>query len=140
MATTGQRLLAQGAPLTLTDGRMVNVRYDMRALVLIEQHFGSTTAMAVELSDPTGRKFTALVHALACGLTHEGLDYDALLDLLHPSQVDAYDEAMEKAWDEAFPPAEEPDPNLSGEANSPGSVGTETPRSTSDAPMVSSGV
>ena len=141
VATQGTRLLAQGAPLTLTDGRTVNVRYDMRALVLIEQHFGSTTAMAVELSDPTGKKFTALIHALACGLTHEGLDYDALLDLLHPSQVEEYDQAMEAAWDEAFPPAEEPDPNLAGETqSSPGSDGIGTPPSTSVAAMASSGV
>lgn len=135
VATQGTRLLAQGAPLTLTDGRTVHVRYDMRALVLIEQHFGSTTHMAVQLSDPAGKKFTALVHALACGLTREGLDYDALLDLLHPSDVDSYDEAMEAAWNEAFPESDdesagEPDPNPRGEQGSPGNDGSTASSST----------
>ena len=141
VATQGTRLLAQGAPLTLTDGRTVHVRFGMRALAQIEQHFGSITHMTVELNKPSGKKFTAAVHVLAAGLGHEdGLDYDTLLDLLHPAQMDAYDQALEAAWDEAFPPDEkESDPNPQGEENSPGASGSGSSSPTLAAVSASSG-
>lgn len=140
-ATPAQRLLAQGAPITLADGREARVRFDFRALVLVEEQFGSIVAMAQRLNDPKDKKYSFFAKALACALHREdGLDEDALIDLLDPAQMSDYDEALQIAWEQAFPKPAESDPNPDGETtDSPGSSTTTAPPSASVAAMASSG-
>lgn len=110
----------------------------MRAVVIIEEQFDSLGEMALQLNSPTGPKYTALVKTFAAGLAHEGLTYDELLDLLDPAEVDAYDAALNEAFEQAFPQVAE-DPNPEGEKNSPGQTGTSSPRSATAAQKKRSG-
>ena len=138
---TAQRLYAEGAPFKLADGREVRARFDMRTLMLVEEQFGSTVAMAQRLNDPQEKKYTWFTKALACALHHEdGIDEDTLVDLLDPRDMKTYDEALTSAWEQAFPePKAGADPNLNGEKNSPGSSTTTPPQSASPVQTVSSG-
>ena len=103
MTTEAQRLVASGIPLTLTDGRTVTLRYDMRALVEIEKAFGSLDKMQDALGEGAP-VLTSTVKVLAAGLTREGFTADSLVDLLDVSKLAEYAEKMQEALAEAFPP------------------------------------
>lgn len=143
----GTRLLAQGEPLTLTDGRQVSIRYGMRSLLELERRFGGLAAVQGAISqDGTGPMIEPSLQLISCGLLHEHdgngapLTPDRLAELL---PADGYQRAVEtaaKAMHEAFPTPAQGE-LASGAANgSPGPSGT-TPRpSSSDAPTTSGGV
>lgn len=135
-ASQAERLLAQGAPLTLTDGREVRVRFDMRALVLAEKEFGSIEGMAQALN-ADDVKFTTYVRVLECALSRD-VSHDELLDVL-PTDMVALDRVIADAFEEAFPSAKASDPNLPGEENSPGLNGSTPPQSPLAAAMISGG-
>lgn len=108
MTTESDRILAAGIPLTLADGREVRVRYSMRSLKRMEDHYGSTEAplrLAQGLFDGSTKcQFTTIVSLLAFGLLHEeGLTEDALDDLTEPRRRHEYVSIVADAIGEALP-------------------------------------
>lgn len=104
MATTSDadRLLAEGVPLTLTDGREVYLRYGMRALKMLEDKFGSLEVAQNALGGG-GKMIGPLMDLLSAGLAHEGISADELLDLVDPYSLEKYTELLIAAFDQAFP-------------------------------------
>lgn len=133
----GTKIAAQGAKLTLTDGRVVAVRFGMRELSRLEDTFGSMQGVQAALTDAP---FGSLVKALAIGTQREGVTLDALWDLLEPAMYVEYGRIIDAALSEAFPDEagsgnDQADPTSA----SPGGTTTTSPSSSSAAPSGSSG-
>lgn len=145
--TDGSRLLAAGHPITLIDGRSVNVRFGFRGLLMLEEQFGSLGSVqniirTDEQGNIVGKAFDPLARLVAAGLAHEGLSYDDLLDLLDPRFLTEYMEAVGKAIEEGLPAPAASGADV-GKANgrngSPGKTSTSSGPSASAAPTTSSG-
>jgi hypothetical protein len=105
-----ERLLAEGTEVTLLNGRKARLRYGMRAIKILEDEFGSVSAIqdhmeTDEEGNATGKVFTALWALLRAGLLDEKLSDEELDQLVDPTQVQAYMNAVEKAFTQAFPQA-----------------------------------
>lgn len=157
--TPARRLRATGHPITLTDGRTVQVRYGMASIVELEDRFGSLGGVqdAMNALDAGAKVFGSMMDLLACGLLYAGLVPTAagelptvgqvrqvLLahDLVDPADLTDYMEALGRAFTEAFP-----DPGGAvGEAAgatvtppAPGPTGGTTPPASSDVTQTPSG-
>lgn len=151
MTTDAARLAAAGVPLTLANGRTVNLRYGFRGLVALEDEFGGIAAVETAISgDMTGPALRPLAKALACGLggEHDGqgqpLTAERLVndELLTPLAIKDYAEAFRAALQQAFPPAADaPATDATTPAADPsrGQTGTTSAPSPSDGPTPSSG-
>lgn len=106
--TDADRLAAEGQPLSLADGRTVHVKYTLRSLRAIEKRWGSLRAVDTLIptddeGQPVGEIIDPLTELLACGLLHEGISADDLLDLIHPAQIQAAFEVAAVALAEGMP-------------------------------------
>lgn len=106
--TDGSRLLAAGHPVTLIDGRSVNVRFGFRGLLMLEEHFGSLSAVqnVIETDgegNVIGKAFEPVARLISAGLVSEGISYDQALDLLDPRHLAEYVVAVGAALTEALP-------------------------------------
>lgn len=150
MATESDRILAAGVPLTLAGGRAVTLRYTMRSLKELEDHFGSlgdaidglnATRVGVGGEPPTNRRYiSTTVPFLAAGLAHEGITEKALYDdgLLDLHELKTgYFSAVAEALDQAFPAPGSPGKDEAAEESS--GDGSTTPPPPSDAATGSSG-
>jgi hypothetical protein len=145
MTTDSDRLLAAGAfPVTLSDGRTLNLRYTMRSLKMIEDTIGTLDLRRGMRED--GKQVNTIVPALAAGLIHEDISLEEMWDLADPMHLAEYAPVILDAIDEAFPPAEVLDgPKKSaGKANgsrsrSRGKSGTSSRPSASGEPTKPSG-
>lgn len=144
--TDGSRLLAAGHPITLADGRSVNVRFGFRGLLMLEEHFGSLTAVqgVIQTDDEgnvTGKAFEPVARLITAGLASEGIDYEQALDLLDPRQLAEYVIAVGAALEEALPapPSGADAGKATGRNGSRGKTSTSSAPSASAAPMSSSG-
>lgn len=147
-AALAARLARVGVPITLIDGRTVNVAYGFAGLRKIEAaHGGLQPVLEMLKGGADATIFTALADILAAGLVHENIDGeqlsspDVLADWLDPTQIGPYGEAIGQAFALSFPASTG---NAKGEtatetANSPGTSGTTSAPSGTDAPMMSSG-
>lgn len=121
------RLLAEGIPLVLADGRSVALRYTMRSLKVIEDAYGSLDAVDQAMGS---KRIGSLATILAAGLLHEDISADALLDLLDTHHIDDYATAMGTALDQALPAPETAAAGKADRANaSNGSTSTTSPPS-----------
>ena len=149
MSSDADRILAEGVPIRLLDGRTPHLRYSMLSLKRLEDIFGSLEEADEALQ--SGKVITALVHWLACGLLHEKLDekaLDALLDVRRTA-LREYTAAIRQAAAQALgdqletEPEQGPAPNLQAEEvpGSPltGEPGTSSAPSFSDEVMLPSG-
>lgn len=141
--TEGTRLLAQGRPITLVDGSTVHLRYGLHALALLEQEFGTLTAMyrVVTAKGSERQAYSYLGRMLAAGLWHAveggrelsvGELVSALDARLDPKRMSEYEDAIVLALGDAFPDAPasaEPVPNgtgprARGTSRGPGTTGS----------------
>ena len=137
------KLVAEGKPLTLTDGSVVQIKYGMRSLLELERRFGGLSQIQTAISDDgTGKMVEPSLQLLSCGLLHahdaQGapLTVDKLADLLAPADFQEAVQTAAAAMSEAFPtPAAAP----AAPEPSPGAPGTTAPPSPSAEPTSSSG-
>lgn len=142
--TDADRILGTGVTIKLADGRSVTLRYSMLGIRDVDAHFGSITAMFAAINGTlTTPVAEPLAHAIAAGLRHRNAEVkvnaDDLIeqDLLDTTQLETYIEAVVEAMMQAFPPLrrqiealeQQPTPP----AGSPGTSGTTSPPSPSDA-------
>lgn len=146
--TAGKRLRAAGIPIVLLDGEAHVVRFDMAALVALEEQFGSLGAVQDLLTNLDEHKavFGPMLDLLAAGLANEGMTRQRLLseELVDAADLDAVATAVGKAFAQAFPDAAKK--VASGEAEAatptppaPGTTGTTSGPSPSDDATPSSG-
>lgn len=140
-ATQSDRLLAAGTEVRLTD-RTVTLRYSMRSLKEMEDHFGSVADAHVALqglfTGANPKTVSTVIPFLAAGLCHEGLSEDALYDLTVYSEIAHYLDAIAEGIDQAFPPPLEGPGKSDAASSSPGTAST-TPPPTSDVTTNGSG-
>ncbi len=145
----GAQLAARGRPLPLLNGSTLTLRYDFSALLAIEERFGGIGIMQERMSDRglRGPVLTTTLELLVCGLRHtpgpNGVPWtvERLAPLLDPARIGEYSEAAGAALAEAFPTTA-PTPTTTtadGNGASPGTTGTTSAPSSSDAAMSSSG-
>lgn len=136
VVSDSDRLLAEGVPVELIDGRTLRLRFDFRALKKVEDRLGSLSALTAAIARGTSARWFEAVHvAMAAGLEHAGVTYDELESLLDTRQSFAYRDAIDEALAQAFP---RPDP--SGKASvptsdSPGETSTAQPATSEPAPI-----
>lgn len=144
------RLLAEGAPITLSDGRVVYLRYGMRAIKTLEDRFGSTEAIDEALKQMTSLKGKALTHIsdfVAAGLIHqpilnggdEPVSREQLDDLLDTRNLRDYALGIDLALGQAFGVNEENEKQGKARKASPGANGISSPPSATDAATKPSG-
>lgn len=143
------RIAGQGEKITLADGRTLRVRYPMKAMLAIEERWGSINAIQAlvgidEKGAAVGKVFGPLIDLLEIGLAHENLGRDELLDLTDPAQLNSYWEAVGRALHQALPDAGEAAARGNGQgelttSSSPGPTFTTPPPSPSAGPTPNSG-
>jgi hypothetical protein len=144
------RILAEGAPITLSDGRAVRLKYGMRALKRLEDTYGSTIAIDTAVQDvlnAKGKLLTTLSTLMLAGLMHEPplngegtLTEDAIEELFDLKRVGEYALAVSNAFQQAFGFDEEPvKAKGKAKAASPGPTGTDSQSSPAHAPKPTSG-
>lgn len=95
-------ILAPGRSITLVNGNTITIRYGFNALGILEDEFGSVDGLFKALADGAkGRLFKSLAVALWAGTSRQ-LTKEAFADLLDPTQLAAYSEAMNGALAQAF--------------------------------------
>jgi len=100
---------ADGAKITLTSGSVMQIKYDMAALIEVEKEHGSVTALYEKLKEgDKGPIFGTLAHALWAG-TNRKMPFEAFVNLLSTHSIEEYSNAFAEAIQEAFPVAEESD-------------------------------
>lgn len=144
MPTDADRLLADGIPVTFSDG-VHHLRFTMRSLKMLEDTFGGVEAVGTYLAGVVDGSATKrvgpLMDLLAAGLAHEHLTSDEVLDLAESFRFHAYLEACIDGINLAFPAASEDD--QAGEApageSSTGAASTSSPPSAMAAATATSG-
>lgn len=117
MATDGEKLLAEGATVTLKDGVPRRLVLDMEALVVIEARMGSLSAYQEGLLYGfKGKAVTSILAGLVAGFRHlEGkaaISPARVAELMEYPKLQEYLTALDDAWDaDVAPPAA----NASGE-------------------------
>lgn len=106
-----QKLVSKGVNITLADGRTLDLRYGMAALVELEETFGSLEGVGSAFQSVAGgggKVFTSVLGLLAAGLAHHGITRATLLrdDLLAVDRLQEYANAANEAFDRAFPTVE----------------------------------
>lgn len=144
---TGRQLVGEGRPITLADGTEVHIKMDNRAMVKIEELFGSYNDCREQMrSGVKGNVFTAINKAVFCGLQHDEQwrkEWAKVLDLLDQNRVvDEYYEAILEAFTDAFPPVAQEEvteqPSAAVTDESPGPTSPIKPADTSELASTSS--
>lgn len=139
MTTDSDRLLAEGSPLILSDGRTVHVRFTMRSLKALEDAFGDFDTVQKTLTSTTGAKVGPMIEVLAAGLIHEGLTADDLYDLTSPGALQSYVAVISDALEQAFPDPTGEVPKVGSADGSRGVTSTTSPPFATAAPTSISG-
>lgn len=107
--STGQQLVSEGRPITLASGEVVHLRITNRAMVKIEELFGSYAAF--QLGMRAGAEtpiWTSITKGVWCALQYDPEwrnDWAKVLDALDPARfLGEYQDALLDAILEAFPP------------------------------------
>ncbi len=126
-----QRLRAQGAEITLKDGRTVRLVFGWHSLAELEQKYGSLDAWGEAFDGGfKARGWTATFDGVLAAGLHLGMDGDlpALLDFHRKT---AYRLAVAAAYAEAWPApetsVETEQGKVDGASGSPGAPGTTLP-------------
>lgn len=137
MPSDSDRILAEGVPIELIDGRKVSLRFTMRSLKMLEDAFGNLDAADQALA--SDKVVNGLTTWLAAGLVHEGITQDELLDVLRTDRpaLSEYGAAIRSAAAQAM--GESSGPKAKGRSRSTGRGGTTPPPLSSVEPMTSSG-
>jgi hypothetical protein len=111
-ATDSDRILAAGVPVTLADGVERTVRFSMRSLKAIEDHFGSLEDGLTALSGVfpkegkparNRKRIGTVVPFLAAGLIDSGVAAPAVWDLVAFADLNTYLDVVAEALDQALP-------------------------------------
>lgn len=148
-STTAEKILGPGVALTLPDGRSVTLRYGMRGIAALDEHFGGIGPMFDQLQQGLhGPLAVPLCQAVAAGLLHKNaghrLTCDDLLEELDPTCFEEYSEAVVEAVMQAFPQlrraVEEVQASLRTDPAplSDGTTGSTSPSSSADSTLSSS--
>lgn len=118
MSSDGERLLARGATVILTDDVPRRVILDMEAMVMIEDICGSLTAYTDGLeSSYKGKLVKSVVAGLTGGLSHrigpEAMPRTKVTRLMRMADMQSYIHALDAAWEEAVPTTTKGKPNTS---------------------------
>jgi hypothetical protein len=137
----GERLLGEGRPIRLVDERVVFLRFNNRAMLKIEELFGSYNTMYEQLRGRLqGPFFTTVNKAVYCGLQHypewRG-KWSELVDAIDENRVlDEYEEAIWAALFQNFrvptqsQPGDETEPDLTSATDE--STGSDSPPSSDE--------
>ena len=107
LVTDADRIAAKGVPITLSDGVERVVRFDLEALLVIEEKFGSVGEFAGLIdADLRGKGLRALIGGLTAAL-EPALDEDSVKKLFDTRERVHYQLAIVQALNQAFKPAEE---------------------------------
>lgn len=129
--TDADRIAARGVPLMLSDGVERVVRFDLEALLRIEEQFGSVGQFADLVdADLRDKGLRALISGLAAALEPE-LDEDSLKKVFDTRDRVQYQLAIVKALNQAFKPAESSGKASAGTSDSPGQPSTSSSAPTS---------
>lgn len=135
--TDAERIAAEGVEVTLADGETRRLRFDLRALLTIEQRMGSVAIFAKGLDDSlAGRGIESLAVGISAGL---GLDEDTVLGLLDTHRLRDYLVAVVTALDEAVSQHEGTGKDSAPGNDSRGPTSTDSPVATSAAATGTSG-
>ena len=97
---------ADGTSITLSNGTVMTIKYDMAALIEIEKKHGAVSGLYDKLKEgDKGPIFGTLSHALWAG-TNRKMPYEAFVNLLDVRSIEAYSTAFAEAIQEAFPTEE----------------------------------
>lgn len=139
LSTDAARLEAAGTPLRLRD-REVGVRFTMRSMKVLEEHYGSLSALnehvQLLVAGDHPKPHDAMTDILPAALLHESGAADELLDLppiRYPDCLDALIDAIVRDFHSG-----KADEGGQGEA-SPGAISTTSPPSDSAGITASSG-
>lgn len=103
--TEGQRLLALGQPVTLADGTQARIVFTARALLAMEEKYGSLDAYFTTVAGGSKKALlAAVVHTLQVTLS---LPLETAVDYVDTRHLNAYVKAINDAIAEALPPAED---------------------------------
>lgn len=103
---TAAAIKADGTTITLTNGTVMTVKYDMAALIEIEKKHGAVAGLYEKLKEgDKGPIFGTLSHAIWAG-TNRKMPYDAFVNLLDIRKIEEYSNAFAEAIQEAFPSEE----------------------------------
>jgi hypothetical protein len=143
-------LAARGVPITLLDETQPRLLYTFSSIMRLEEQHGSlAAAMNVVVDGEKGAAFSGMLGIIAAGLEHEATadgarlsDVETLRYLLDPKLMEDYGNAIKDAFELSFPfdpdSGAEADPTQGAES-SPGTTGTTSAPSLSDAQLTSSG-
>lgn len=144
-----QQIIGDGIPITLVDGSVVRLKVSNRAMVKVDELFGSYFEMQSLLTKrAAGPLWATTTRAIWCLLQHEELwrnDVGKVLDSLDPNAaLDDYQEAISEAFIQAFPQLaqvmqEEDLLTQMMQQPSPGPTSTPSPDGTSTLATTSSG-
>ena len=107
-AATRTAVVARSVDITLTDGRVLGMRYGMAGVAALEEEFGGLGEVAEAfalLQGGKGKVFTAIIGLVGAGLAHHGITKAEVIrhDLLDLNRIMEYGEAAAEAFDRAFP-------------------------------------
>lgn len=139
--SVGARLLADGVKVTLGDGQEYEFRFGFKALLRVEDEFGSLQAFLDVIQDPdfAQRRLNPIYTGLLCALTHYGRPDSEWAALFDFRQMQAYLTAISQAFRQAMPEPQPGEAAAPAETASPGASSTTVPPSVGAAQMVSSG-
>lgn len=109
-AGRGAHVAARGIPITLVDGKKATLRYDFGACLDIEEKWGSLDTFSTNFNDSLkqgtkAKRFKMMLAAIAPAVGHAEITEEQLRELLDPTRLDEYDDAVAAAWLETFPSA-----------------------------------
>lgn len=143
--TDRERLTAPGRPIILADGSEHIIRFDFRAVSLLEEQFGSLAEFTTALNqrddagNPTGPILTVIRKAIAAALDRDGITYEQLGELLEIPRRFEYLDSVIGAYNQAFASADSAGKASAAANPSRGGASTSTPPSATDDPTISSG-
>lgn len=138
MAIDERTTLFPGVPITLGDGRQVRLTYSMESLARIEERFGGLGAVRAALAGELEgvSQFRAIIAFIAAGLLHEpdpagawpsvGED-PGLSRMLPVEHLQAYTDAAQRAFGNAFPGSSGEAPGPSRAARKPAGAAKRAP-------------
>jgi len=105
---TRTAVAARSVDITLTDGRVLGMRYGMAGVAALEEEFGGLGEVAEAfqlLQGGKGKVFTAIIGLVGAGLAHHGITKAEVIrhDLLDLNRIMEYGEAAAEAFNRAFP-------------------------------------
>lgn len=139
--TDADRIAAEGEQITLADGSVRTLRFDLRAMLAIERKLGSVGEFAKGLDAGLGTGGIApLLAGISAALQGEpALDEEQLLALMDSKEFQAYQIAALRAFMQALPESRESGKGQAPANGSPGPSSTDSTGPLSIVPTPTSG-